>query len=64
MKKRKQKEDPMDTTFDNVVDALNFFDSLPKAQRAKARLSNVLIEGEYDKRGVLQQGLYEWHVNQ
>ena len=48
--------------FDTVLEALDYIDSLPKPQKDKARLSNTLIEGVYNKRGQLDEGLYEWYV--
>ena len=51
------------TTFDNVFEALDFIDQLAK-KKIHAKLSNTLIEGVYDKRNVLVEGLYEWHVKQ
>lgn len=53
----------MNKTFDNVSDALDYIDKLAK-QKKVGRLSCKLIEGVYDKRGLLEEGLYEWTVRQ
>ena len=53
----------MPVTFDNVFDALDYIDHLSKKKKV-GRLSNVLIEGVYNKRGLLEEGLYEWTVRQ
>lgn len=49
-------------SFDSAIEALDYIASLPKGEREKARLSNTLIEGIYDKRGNLEEGLFEWKV--
>jgi hypothetical protein len=51
----------MDKSFDTITEALAEIDRLAKIHKP-AHLSNVLIEGVYDKRGLLTDALYEWHV--
>lgn len=45
---------------DDLMKALDYIDHLPKGK--KGYLRSRLIEGIYDKRGTLQEGLYEWSV--
>jgi hypothetical protein len=45
----------------DLIQALDKIDELKK-QKITGYLHNTLIEGIYDKKGVLVEGLWEWHV--
>jgi hypothetical protein len=47
---------------DSCGAALDFIDKLPAQKRKSAHLHSKLIEAEYDKRGTMMAGLYEWSV--
>ena len=51
----------MESTFDNITEALAEIDRLAE-QKKRGFLSNTLIEGVYNKRGQLEDALYEWKV--
>lgn len=54
----------MTKTFDDSCGAaLDFIDKLLAKKNRSGRLHSKLIEAEYDKRGTMTAGLYEWSVS-
>ena len=53
----------MEHTFDNIKQALDLLDQL-SVQKKRGYLSNTLIEGVYNRRGLLEDALYEWKVRE
>jgi hypothetical protein len=47
---------------DSCLTALDFIDEL-RGRKIHGYLHSKLIEGEYNSRGIMQCGLYEWVVN-
>jgi hypothetical protein len=47
---------------DSCLAALGFIDDLAK-RKIHGHLRSKLLEAEYDKRGTMQAGLFEWSVS-
>lgn len=62
MKKKSKKEKDM-PPFDTAVEALDYIENL-RAQKRVGYLTSTLIEATYDKRGHIEEGLYEWGVRE
>jgi hypothetical protein len=48
---------------DSCAAALDFIDGLLARKNRTARLHSKIIEAEYDKRGIMKEGLFEWSVS-
>ena len=49
--------------FDTTTEALDYIDKL-RTQKKVGYLTGTLIEATYDKRGQIEEGLYEWGVRE